>query len=43
MPGTCAAPFAVVDHDPAAAPGLISGGVDLDPAAKWISTTPPLK
>jgi hypothetical protein len=43
MPGTSAAALAVMDHDPAGAPGLISGGVDLDPAAKWISTIPPLK
>jgi hypothetical protein len=32
-----------VGHDPAAAPGLIMRRVDHDPAAKWISTKPPLK
>jgi len=44
MRGTCAAALAPwADHDPAAAPGDQAAGVDLDPAAKWISTTPPLK
>jgi len=44
MRGTCAAaPSSWVDHDPAAAPGSITRRVDLDPAARWISTTPPLK
>ncbi len=38
-----APPSPRVDHDPAAAPGSIMRRVDLDPAAKWISTIPPLK
>jgi transposase len=32
-----------VDHDPADAPGLIMRRADLDLAARWISTIPPLK